>query len=183
MYNDSSAYTKDKDMWLAELDFDPTDDTDMLSAANSDEYHILSFLWTALDDFSKKGDSFASLRTFMDVDLSDHDDKNINTQQLAWRRPKLESHPTVEKLFDLVIEEGETVKEATLITGINIITAQYYIKKYNDDDERRLPDGYRRPRVRHSRKLTDAYSQFLMKYIDMHPTAVLAPYCCTLLLY
>jgi hypothetical protein len=37
---------------------------------------------------------------------------NINTQQLAWRRPKLESHPTVEKLFDLVIEEGETAKEA-----------------------------------------------------------------------
>ena len=28
--------------------------------------------------FSKKGDSFVSLRTFMDVDLSDHDDKNIN---------------------------------------------------------------------------------------------------------
>jgi transposase len=72
-----------------------------------------------------------------------------------------------------VIEEGETVKEATLITGINIRTAQYYIKKYNEDDERRLPDGYRRPRVRHPRKLTDAYSQFLMKYIDMHPTAVL----------
>jgi hypothetical protein len=70
MYNDSSAYTKDKDMRLAELDFDPTDDTDMLSAANSDEYHILSFLWTALDDFSKKGDSFVSLRTFMNVDLS-----------------------------------------------------------------------------------------------------------------
>jgi hypothetical protein len=63
MYNDSSAYTKDKDMWLAELDFDRTDDTDMLSAANSDSTNILLFLWTALDDFSKKGDSFVSLRT------------------------------------------------------------------------------------------------------------------------
>ena len=72
-----------------------------------------------------------------------------------------------------MIEEGKTAKEATLITGINIRTAQHYIKKYNDDDERRLPDGYRRPRVRHLRKLTDAYSQFLMEYIDMHPTAVL----------
>jgi hypothetical protein len=45
MYNDSSAYTKDKDMWLAELDFDRTDDTDMLSAANSDEYqHPIVFM-------------------------------------------------------------------------------------------------------------------------------------------
>ena len=72
-----------------------------------------------------------------------------------------------------MIEEGKTAKEATLITGINIRTAQHYIKKYNDDDERHLPDGYRKPRVRHLRKLTDAYSHFLMEYVDMHPTAVL----------
>jgi hypothetical protein len=60
----------------------------------------------------------------LDVDLSEHDDKKYQyTQQLAWRWPKLGSHPTVEKLFDLVIEEGETAKAATLITGINIRTA------------------------------------------------------------
>jgi hypothetical protein len=37
-----------------------------------------------------------------------------------------------------VIEEGKTAKEAALMTGINIRTAQHYIKKYNDDEERRL---------------------------------------------
>jgi hypothetical protein len=51
MYNDSSAYTKDKDMRLAELDFDPTDDTDMLSAANSDEYQQPIVFMDSIDDF------------------------------------------------------------------------------------------------------------------------------------
>jgi len=40
----------------------------------------------------------------------------------------------LEKLFDLVIEEGKTAKEAALITGINIRTGQHYIRKYNDDE-------------------------------------------------
>jgi hypothetical protein len=92
MYNDSSAYTKDKDMWLAELDFDRTDDTDMLSAANSDSTNILLFLWTALDDFSKKGDSFVSLRTFMNVDLSACDDKyQYTTVSLAKAKIRITS--------------------------------------------------------------------------------------------
>ncbi|KAM3578689.1 hypothetical protein VKS41_008889 [Umbelopsis sp. WA50703] len=34
---------------------------------------------------------------------------------------------------------GKTAKDAALLTGINIRTAQHYIKKYNDDEERRLP--------------------------------------------
>jgi hypothetical protein len=50
----------------------------------------------------------------------------------------------LKKLFDLVIEEGNTGKEATLITGINIRTAQHYIKKYNDDEEQRLPGIHRK---------------------------------------
>ncbi|KAM3589912.1 hypothetical protein VKS41_000767 [Umbelopsis sp. WA50703] len=45
----------------------------------------------------------------------------------------------IEQLFDYVIEQGKTAKDAALLTGINIRTAQHYIKKYNDDEERRLP--------------------------------------------
>jgi hypothetical protein len=45
----------------------------------------------------------------------------------------------VEKLYDLVIEEGKAAKETDLITGINIRTAQHYINRYNDYEERRLP--------------------------------------------
>jgi len=53
----------------------------------------------------------------------------------------------IEKLFDLVIEEGRTAKEAALITGFNIRTAQHYVKRYNDDEERRLPVCHRKPRI------------------------------------
>jgi hypothetical protein len=43
-----------------------------------------------------------------------------------------------------VIEEGKAAKEASLITGINIRTAQHYIKRYNDYEERRLLKIYTR---------------------------------------
>ncbi|KAI9503137.1 hypothetical protein BX070DRAFT_224801, partial [Coemansia spiralis] len=39
----------------------------------------------------------------------------------------------VEKLFDLVIEGGRSAKEAASMTGINIRTAQNYVKTYRDD--------------------------------------------------
>lgn len=35
----------------------------------------------------------------------------------------------IEKLCDLMIEEGNTAKEAALMADINIRTAQYYVKK------------------------------------------------------
>ena len=39
-----------------------------------------------------------------------------------------------------MIEEGKSAaKDAALITGINIRTAQHYVKKYNDDEQKRLP--------------------------------------------
>ena len=53
----------------------------------------------------------------------------------------------IEKLFDLVIEEGKTAKEAALITGINIRTAQHYVKRYNEDEERRSSVCHRMPRM------------------------------------
>jgi hypothetical protein len=34
---------------------------------------------------------------------------------------------------------GKTAKVAALLTEVNIRTAHHYIKKYNDDEERRLP--------------------------------------------
>ncbi|KAI9503558.1 hypothetical protein BX070DRAFT_224137, partial [Coemansia spiralis] len=38
----------------------------------------------------------------------------------------------IERLFDLVIEEGRSAKEAALVTGINVRTAQNYLKTYRD---------------------------------------------------
>jgi hypothetical protein len=51
----------------------------------------------------------------------------------------------IEQLFDYVIEQGKTAEDAALLTGINIRTAQHYIKKHNDDEERGLPLSGRKP--------------------------------------
>jgi transposase len=79
----------------------------------------------------------------------------------------------VERLFNLVIEEGKTAKADELITGINIRTAQNYIKKYNDDEERRLPFNVRKVSSGRKPNLTQVHSQFLIEIIDKHPSAVL----------
>ena len=79
----------------------------------------------------------------------------------------------IEKLFDLVIEEGKTAKDAALITDINVGTAQHYLKRYNDDEERRLPVCHKKPRIGAKGKLTEAHTQFLIDYVDKHPTSIL----------
>jgi hypothetical protein len=76
--------------------------------------------------------------------------------------------------FGLEIEEGKTSKEAALITGINVRTAQHYVKKYNADEERRLPCRHRKTNVGNDDKPTAALSPFLIDYIDKYPTSVLA---------
>ncbi|KAI9504189.1 hypothetical protein BX070DRAFT_223615, partial [Coemansia spiralis] len=38
----------------------------------------------------------------------------------------------IKRLFDLVIEEGRSAKEAALMTGINVRTAQTHVKTYKD---------------------------------------------------
>jgi hypothetical protein len=49
-----------------------------------------------------------------------------------------------------------------LIIGINISTAQHYIKKHNDDEEERLPGIHRKPKAERLGKLTEVHSQFLI---------------------
>jgi transposase len=80
----------------------------------------------------------------------------------------------IEQLFDYVIEQGKTAKDAALLTGINIRTAQHYIKKYNDDEERRLPVSGKKPGAGRKAKLIESHSQFLIGYVDEHPEAVLS---------
>ena len=72
------------------------------------------------------------------------------------------------------MEEGKTAKDAALITGINIRTAQHYVKKYNDDEEKRLPIRCSKPIAGRTGKLTEERSKFLVEYVDEHPAAVLS---------
>jgi hypothetical protein len=50
-------------------------------------------------------------------------------------------------------------------------TAQYYIKKYNDDEDRRLLVSGRKSGAGRKATLTEVHSQFLIDYVDEHSTA------------
>ena len=71
-------------------------------------------------------------------------------------------------------EERKNSKDASLITGFNTGTAQYYVKKYNDDEERRLLTCHKEPMMEHSGKLTEAQTRFLIDFIDKYSSSVLA---------
>ncbi|KAG1468826.1 hypothetical protein G6F56_003614 [Rhizopus delemar] len=79
----------------------------------------------------------------------------------------------IQKLFDLIIEEGFTTKDATLVTGINIRTAQNYVRVYNNDPQKRLPGSYNKPRGRPCSKLTEEHFKCLVDYVKKNTTAVL----------
>jgi transposase len=194
MDNKIATYMQEEDMELTVEDTYASVDVEMLGTEESEGRHMPSFPSTNTININETAEQpFEHLRTFMDIDPADTNDKGIQAESRSLVKSalqengpkiKMKSKPRgsyrkytadqVEKLFDLVIEEGRTAKEAALITGINIRTAQHYVKKYNDDEERRLPFGHRKPRVGHVGKLTDAHSEFLMDYIDKYPTSVLA---------
>jgi hypothetical protein len=73
-----------------------------------------------------------------------------------------------------VIEQVKIAKGAALLTWINIRTAQQYIRKYHDDEERRLPRSGRKTGAVSKAKLTECHSQFLIGYVDEHSAAVLS---------
>ncbi|KAJ1732728.1 hypothetical protein LPJ61_001917, partial [Coemansia biformis] len=80
----------------------------------------------------------------------------------------------IEWLFDLVIEEGRTAKKAVLAVGINVRTAQNYVKMYRDDEQGRLPGAAHRPRTGCRGELNSAHTQFLTAFIEKNPATVLA---------
>jgi len=128
------------------------------------------------------------LRTLMDIDTTVEPQQvpsaaptvvvESSAEKVRTRKPRgpyrrYTAHQ-IEQLFDYVIEQGKTAKDAALLTGINIRTAQHYIKKYNDDEEGRLPVRGRKPGAGRKAKLTECHSQFLIGYVDEHPTAILS---------
>jgi len=116
------------------------------------------------------------LRTLMDVDMvgPDHALSTETASPIAIVESSTERHQSrkvrgpyrrytghqIEQLLLYVIEQGKTAKDAAHLTGINVKTAQHYIKTYNG--ERRLPVSGRKPGPGRKPKLTDANSQFLI---------------------
>ncbi|CAM0135733.1 unnamed protein product, partial [Umbelopsis sp. WA50703] len=66
------------------------------------------------------------------------------------------------KLFDYNIEQDKTAKDAAILIVIYIRTAQRYIRKYNDDEERRLVVRVRKPGAGLKAKLAECHPQFLI---------------------
>lgn len=57
-----------------------------------------------------------------------------------------------------MIEEGKTAKEAALITGVNIRTAQHYVKRDNDNIEIRLSVSTAAARLGHKKQARNPFS-------------------------
>jgi hypothetical protein len=76
------------------------------------------------------------------LSLSEHQPTGKKTRQTRSSKARVPNRRytayQIEKLFDLMIEEGKSAKDVALITGINIRTAQHYIKKCKDDEEKML---------------------------------------------
>jgi transposase len=136
-------------------------------------------------------DSISCVREYMDVDLIKEENEDFfgdaflfaESMSLKKRHTALNvktrgsyrkyTPKQVEKLFDLIIEEGFTTKAVALATGINVRTTQNYVKTYNNDPERQLPGSYSKPRGRPRAKLTEEHSKFLVDYIEKNTTAIL----------
>lgn len=107
--------------------------------------------------YSEVNDSVVLLKTIMDISTNEIPMKQFQYVCVLLLRPhqwnrnnKLSQNLNldlthrwytcgqIEKLFDEVIGDGDTAKEAPIVTGIHIRTTQYYVKKYNDDEERCL---------------------------------------------
>ncbi|KAJ1993838.1 hypothetical protein GGI26_002629 [Coemansia sp. RSA 1358] len=77
----------------------------------------------------------------------------------------------IKRLFGLVIE-GRSAKEAALVTGISVRTAQKYVNTYRDDEQKRLPGIERKPRKGCPEKLNETHTQFLTQLVNQNPTAM-----------
>lgn len=74
----------------------------------------------------------------------------------------------VQELLDLVTVLGMSARQAGLTIGINVRTAQYYVKKYRDDDEKRvpLPRSAANLSLPNNKKLFEVHTDFLCKIFD-----------------
>lgn len=78
----------------------------------------------------------------------------------------------IEKLFELIIDEGYNAKYAVLLTGIKVRTTQIYLKMYNNDAERRLSGTYNNLRGRPLCKWNEFHSGVLTKFIGNNSTVI-----------
>ncbi|KAI8977663.1 hypothetical protein BDF20DRAFT_942729 [Mycotypha africana] len=164
----NSEIISDNDMDISSDDYMEDDEQEEMEIAK----FSLSEEW--MEKIRRIGnDSLSYVREYMEVDLIEEENEDFfgdaflfaESMSLRKRHTALNvktrgsyrkyTPKQVVKLFDLIIEEGFAVKIAALATGVNVRTAQNYVKTYNNDPERRLPGSYSKPRGRPRNKLTD----------------------------
>ncbi|KAF9346915.1 hypothetical protein BGX26_001550 [Mortierella sp. AD094] len=79
----------------------------------------------------------------------------------------------IEELFRLVIDKQVKIAEAARKVGVNIRTAQRMIKNYGKDEDKRLPTRTNQRRRGPQSALGPEHSEFLKKYLEQNPDAVL----------
>lgn len=74
----------------------------------------------------------------------------------------------IQELIDLVMMVGMSARAAGLLIRINVRTSQYYVKKYKDDDEKRvaLPRSAANISFANNRKLYQEHTDFLCEVYD-----------------
>lgn len=182
----NSEIISDNDMDTSSDDYMEDDEQEEMEI----EHFSLSEEW--MEKIRRIGnDSLSYVREYMEVDLIEEENEDFfgDAFLFAESMPLRKRHTAlsvktrgsyrkytpkqVEKLFDLIIKQGFTTKAAALATGINVRTAQNYVKTYNNDPERRLPGSYSKSRGRPRNKLTEEHSKFLVAYIEKNTTAIL----------
>ncbi|PHZ13569.1 uncharacterized protein RHIMIDRAFT_291260 [Rhizopus microsporus ATCC 52813] len=177
--------TSDNDM-----DTSSDDDMEVTEEGETENDHFnLSKEWA--EKIKQTGNSLSCVHEFMDADAPEKINENsfgdvfifaesmslkkknktpVAKTRGSYRKCTVEQ---IEKLFDFIIEEGFIIKDAALVSGINLYTAQNYVKTYNNDSQKRLPGTYNKPCGRSCSKLTKEHSKFFVDYVKKNTTAVL----------
>ena len=189
MEHNNIVITEDENLMSGEIYSSASVECDMPDVETFKEEVDSSQPMDVQEEDTANGTCLVQLRTLMDIDtaatlhvpptktvsltvLSGSSKEKVRKRRTRGPYRRYTTHQ-IEQLFDYVIEQRKTAKEAALLTGLNIRTAQHCIKKYNEDEERRLPVSGRKLGAGRKPKLTEVHSQFLIGYVDEHPTAIL----------
>ena len=155
MEHNNIVITEDENLMSGEIYSSASVECDMPDVETFKEEVDSSQPMDVEEEDTVNGTCLVQLRTLMDIDtaatqhvppmetvsltvLSGSSKEKVRKGRTRGPYRRYTTHQ-IEQLFVYVIELGKTAKEAALLTGINIRTARHCIKKYNEDEERRLP--------------------------------------------
>ncbi|ORE06573.1 hypothetical protein BCV72DRAFT_328348 [Rhizopus microsporus var. microsporus] len=152
--------TSDNDM-----DTSSDDDMEVTEEGETENDHFnLSKEWA--EKIKQTGNSLSCVHEFMDADAPEKINENSFGDVFIFA----ESMSLKKKNKTPVAKTRGSYRK---FSGINLYTAQNYVKTYNNDSQKRLPGTYNKPCGRSCSKLTKEHSKFFVDYVKKNTTAVL----------